>query len=173
MHKLSTDQCECRHNRRTFKTSYLDLLSHFIILYHFFICYVYIRAPSNKTRLNLSSKLSFRLLHSIRARNDGVLIGINTLFCDQPQLNIRDQLEGSELPYATTRPIVIDSTLKFLSLNPSYFRLIKPIVACTLSVNDPLYTLAQSKLAEIGGSIISCKKEAGSDRLVSYGVVLY
>lgn len=117
------------------------------------------RAPENRTRLNLSSNISFHLLHSLRARNDAVLIGINTLIADRPQLNIRDQLSGCEIALARTRPIVVDSNLKFLQTSTSQLRISKPIICCCLDPYHPRFMLAQSKIAEIGGSIISCKPD--------------
>ena len=113
-------------------------------------------APANRTRWNLSSNISFRMLHSLRARNDGVLIGIKTLLADDPQLNVRVQLDGSEIPHATTRPIVIDSHLSVLQLHPSQIRTARPIVCTSVVPSDPKYILAQAKMAELGGSLVSC-----------------
>lgn len=113
-------------------------------------------APANRTRWNLSSRISFRMLHSLRAHNDGVLIGIKTLLADDPQLNVRVQLDGSEIPYATTRPIVIDSHLSILQLHPSQIRTARPIVCTSMKPSHPNYILAQAKMAELGGSLISC-----------------
>ena len=121
------------------------------------ILYNYLnRAPANRTRWNLSSKISFHLLHSLRARHDGVLIGIKTLVADHPQLNVRDQLYGQEIQYAQTRPIIIDSNLKILRLNPKTLKIRRPIICCCLKPDEPLFLLAQTKLSEIGGSVISC-----------------
>ncbi len=99
------------------------------------------------------------MLHSLRARNDGVLIGIKTLFADQPQLTVRDQLLGSEIEYAQTRPIIIDSNLNYLKLNPNEIRITRPILCCSLPNSHPLFLLARSKVAEIGGTVISCKSD--------------
>jgi len=37
----------------------------------------------SKERMSISSETSFKLLHSLRSRHDGILIGINTLVCDE------------------------------------------------------------------------------------------
>ncbi len=116
-------------------------------------------APLNKTRWNLSSNLAFYLLHSLRARHDGVLIGIKTLFSDSPQLNVRYQLPDVEILHPMPRPIIIDSRLSILSLNPKAIKLTRPIICCTLEHNTPLFSLAKAKFAEIGGTIVACKPD--------------
>jgi len=97
-------------------------------------------APLERARLDISSNCSWRLLHSLRALHDGVLIGINTLVLDAPRLNVRDPLPanigttsiasgvinqdgvattGKTAPTAQTRqprPIVIDSDLRFVDV---------------------------------------------------------
>ncbi len=99
------------------------------------------------------------MLHSLRAKHTGVLIGINTLFADQPQLNVRDQLEGCEEPFPSTRPIVLDTHLRILQINPAEIRITRPIICCCLTSKSSRFLLAQSKVSEIGGSILSCSSD--------------
>ena len=40
-------------------------------------------APTSKERMSISSETSFKLLHSLRSCHEGILIGINTLVCDE------------------------------------------------------------------------------------------
>jgi hypothetical protein len=40
-------------------------------------------APISKERMSISSETSFKLLHSLRCCHEGILIGINTLVCDE------------------------------------------------------------------------------------------
>ena len=89
-------------------------------------------APLKRARLDISSKTSFRLLHSLRARHEGVLVGINTVVADQPRLNVRDPLPGVQIPETSMqpRPVVIDSQLRLLDV-PN-LQLLRPIVCSCL-----------------------------------------
>ena len=89
---------------------------------------------------DISSKCSFKLLHSLRACHDGntisttantntnttiatgVLVGINTVIFDQPRLNVRDPLPDTYTIITDKndnqpRPIIIDSNLKILDID--------------------------------------------------------
>ena len=52
-------------------------------------------APSDRTRMSISSPSSFALLHSLRKIHDAVLIGGNTLLYDNPRLTVRCPLTSS------------------------------------------------------------------------------
>lgn len=123
-------------------------------------------APLNRTRLDISSKTSFRLLHSLRARHDGVLIGINTVIADQPRLNVRDPLPGINVPTIQPRPIVIDSELRILHIDE--LRLERPVV-CSCLLDGPggiavetKWVDTRIKLEAIGGTLVACKREPHS-----------
>ena len=74
-------------------------------------------SPLERSRLDISSNCSFRLLHSLRAYHDVVLVGINTLEFDQPRLNVRDPLPGISVSYEQQpRAVVIDSNLRIIDL---------------------------------------------------------
>jgi riboflavin-specific deaminase-like protein len=63
-------------------------------------------ATRNREQLCLSSHQSMVLTHRIRAACDGIVIGINTLLVDDPQLTVR-LAEG-----VSPQPIVLDSNLR-------------------------------------------------------------
>ena len=82
-------------------------------------------------QLKISSQESLCLTHCLRASNDGILVGINTVLIDNPSLNTR---LPKELDLKSPVPIVVDSNLrlplecKFISRNPII--LCKPIELC-------------------------------------------
>jgi 3,4-dihydroxy 2-butanone 4-phosphate synthase/GTP cyclohydrolase II len=63
-------------------------------------------ATRKKEPLRLSSEESMVLTHHLRANSDAILIGINTLLIDDPQLTVR-LVEGRD-----PRPIILDSSLR-------------------------------------------------------------
>jgi 3,4-dihydroxy 2-butanone 4-phosphate synthase/GTP cyclohydrolase II len=64
-------------------------------------------APMGGGTLQLSNAKTQRLTHQIRAMHDAILVGINTVLCDNPQLTVR--LSSGKSP----QPIVLDSRLRF------------------------------------------------------------
>ena len=56
--------------------------------------------------LNFSCKESTQLTHQLRSLNDGILVGIGTVLCDDPQLTVR------EWSGPNPQPIVLDSQLR-------------------------------------------------------------
>lgn len=97
----------------------------------------------------------FRLLHSLRACHDAVLIGINTLICDDPQLNVREPLPSISLPSIQPRSIIIDSKLRFTNIHMN-MRLQNPLVITSVTPNTDRWVKAQSLLAEHGGQLVYC-----------------
>jgi GTP cyclohydrolase II len=74
----------------------------------------------------LSSERSLRLTHFLRSNHDALLVGINTILCDDPQLTVRHWAGPSP------RPVVLDKSLRL----PSDARLLnepsrRPIVVTT------------------------------------------
>jgi riboflavin-specific deaminase-like protein len=63
---------------------------------------------ASKTRqsLNLSGPAAMRLTHQIRAASDAILIGIETVLCDNPRLTVR-LVEGRN-----PQPVVLDTHLR-------------------------------------------------------------
>eukprot|EP01041_Mallomonas_annulata_P001880 gene1880-3648_t len=112
-------------------------------------------APLARTRMNISSSCSISLLHSLRAHHDAILVGINTIICDQPLLNVRNPLPG--IPKISPRPIIIDSNLRIANLET--VRIQNPIICTTLNSSHEKWDTALAKLDKFcgGGNIITCK----------------
>jgi GTP cyclohydrolase II len=133
-------------------------------------------APLNRTRLDISSNTSFRLLHSLRATHDGVLVGINTVICDRPRLNVRDPLPGVKVPAHQPRPIVIDSDLRILE--EENILLERPVVFTCIGEEDEghpaavelgsqgrtrtigRWKLARERLQAMGGDLLRVSRDA-------------
>ena len=113
-------------------------------------------APTSRSRLDISSPLSFSLLHSLRARHDAVLVGINTVLVDDPQLNVREPLPG--VAHSWPRPVIVDSDLKILDYPCSRLRFKSPIVCTCLGPDSERWQRAMTDLRAINGTLLSCKR---------------
>jgi riboflavin-specific deaminase-like protein len=81
-------------------------------------------APFEGGTLQLSNPESHRLTHQIRALHDAILVGVNTVLCDDPRLTVR--LSSGKNP----QPIVLDSRLRFpLEANLLRDPCVRPIIA--------------------------------------------
>ena len=81
-------------------------------------------APFGGGTLRLSNPESQQLTHQIRALHDAILVGINTVLCDDPRLTVR--LSAGNNP----QPIVLDSRLRFpLKANLLHDPCVRPIIA--------------------------------------------
>ena len=114
----------------------------------------YNSAPSARTRLDISSKQSFRLLHSLRARHDAVLVGVNTVFADDPRLNVRDPLPGVDISHP--RPVIVDSDLRIIDCS-SPLRFLNPIICTCMLPESQRWKEAALKLHHINGTLINCR----------------
>ncbi len=123
-------------------------------------------APIERTRMDISSRISFQLLHSLRAEHDVVLVGINTVVCDQPRLNVRDPLPRAEIAAdnesivrKSPRPAVLDSDLKLLDIQNEDIKFSDPIICTCINELDSRYIRMQQKLVALGGgTIITCNR---------------
>ena len=107
-------------------------------------------ATRNREQLRLSSRQSMVLTHRIRAACDAIVIGINTLLVDDPQLTVR-LTEG-----ISPQPIVLDSNLRI----PLQARLLDRTdhhcwLACTDN-NDPRRVTA---VEGRGAEVIRCHRD--------------
>jgi riboflavin-specific deaminase-like protein len=88
-------------------------------------------APFGGGTLQLSNPESLQLTHQIRALHDAILVGVNTVLCDDPRLTVR--LSSGSNP----QPIVLDSQLRF-PLDAKLLRdpCVRPIIATGPSACD-------------------------------------
>lgn len=94
--------------------------------------------------LTLSCPESMQMTHKLRAEHDGILVGIETVLADDPQLTTR-LVEGTH-----ARPIILDSHLRF----PLTARLLsrsgpKPLIVTTASAETDRQTALERAGAEI------------------------
>lgn len=102
-------------------------------------------AMNAQTPYGLSSPPSLLLTHYLRAHHDGLLVGVNTILADDPQLTVR-HCEGEQ-----PRPVILDSQLRI----PDGSRILRPggksPLIVTTSAADPVRRAA---LAAAGATII-------------------
>lgn len=117
-------------------------------------------APTTRGRMDISSKTSFQMLHSLRANSDAVLVGINTLLLDNPQLNVRDPLPGVITPEEDAQPrsVVLDSTLRFFRGSTTSLRVQRPIVFTCVPSDDARFRHASDLLATCGGTVVTARE---------------
>lgn len=99
----------------------------------------------------LSSQPALRLTHFLRAHHDGLLVGVNTILTDNPQLNVR-YCAG-----APPRPVIVDSQLR----TPLDCRLFEPDRQPPIILTTPGADPARaSLLAGRGAAIIRASADA-------------
>lgn len=104
-------------------------------------------AARNRKQLMLSSPDSMVLTHRLRASCDAILIGINTLLIDDPQLTVR--LVEGENP----RPIVLDSNLRI----PAAARILqRDNHRCLLAGTTRNGHKRVVELEKLGGEVLHC-----------------
>ena len=101
----------------------------------------------------ISNDGSRKLTHSLRSMHDAILIGVNTVVVDDPQLTVR--LVAGNSP----RPVVVDSTLR----TPPDARLLRgaggrPLIATTRHACSD----RADRLTEAGADIVRCKSAPDS-----------
>ena len=107
-------------------------------------------ASRNRQQLLLSSAESMVLTHRIRAASDAVVIGINTLLADDPQLTVR-LVEGQ-----TPQPIVLDSNLRF----PPKARILEQSDhKCWLACTDRNVPARVDEVMHQGAEVICCQRD--------------
>ena len=93
----------------------------------------------------LSSPQALTLTHYLRAHHDGLLVGVNTILADDPQLNVR-YCEGED-----PRAVILDSQLR----TPLDCRVLrqatKPPIIVATSDSDPV---RREALAAAGATVI-------------------
>ena len=104
-------------------------------------------ATWNRKQIVLSSRESMVLTHRIRAISDAIVIGINTLLTDDPQLTVR-HVEGPN-----PQPVVLDSNLRI----PSTARLLsRRDKRCWLACIDSNSPQNRRRLEDLGAELLFC-----------------
>ncbi len=107
-------------------------------------------ASRDRQQLQLSGPQSMVLTHRIRAACDCVVIGINTLLVDNPQLTVRHSAGPSP------QPLVLDSNLR----TPVEARLLeRPDHGCWLACTAATPSRRETALQERGAEIIRCGRD--------------
>ncbi|RIK92417.1 MAG: GTP cyclohydrolase [Burkholderiales bacterium] len=117
----------------------------------------------------LSCRKSLEMTHRLRALHDALLVGVNTVLSDDPQLTVRHCVGDDP------QPVVLDSRLRFpesarLLGHPSH----RPIIVTT----DRAPRAKAARLAALGASVqrVACSSDgrvdldAALDRLGSLGL---
>ena len=110
--------------------------------------------------LNFSCKESTQLTHQLRSLNDGILVGIGTVLCDDPQLTVR------EWTGPNPQPIVLDSQLR----TPPNAKICNhPDKQCWILTvdSDSNYTVDNSEILTVQG-IRSLMVEGGATVITAF-----
>ncbi len=134
----------CRHSQRPFVTvSYAQSIDGSI-------------ATRNRRPLPISSPDAMRMTHTLRALHDGILVGIETVLADDPQLSVR-LVEGPH-----PRPVVLDSRLR----TPHDARLLQggPRRSWLVGAADTPPARVMD-MTRAGAEVFTCPRDARSGRL--------
>jgi 3,4-dihydroxy 2-butanone 4-phosphate synthase/GTP cyclohydrolase II len=100
---------------------------------------------------SLSSERSLRLTHFLRSSHDALLVGINTILCDDPQLTVRHWAGPSPCP------VVLDKSLRL----PSDARLLNEPSRCPIVVTTNEGPLEdRQRLLERGAEVLVATSSA-------------
>jgi 3,4-dihydroxy 2-butanone 4-phosphate synthase/GTP cyclohydrolase II len=109
-------------------------------------------AVSRNGPSSLSCRKSLEMTHRVRSLHDALLVGINTILSDDPQLNVR-YCDGQD-----PQPVVLDSTLRF----PNEARLLRdlgrrPIIITTEAARADRV----QRLQEVGARVFAVPQDEG------------
>ncbi|KAJ2540140.1 2,5-diamino-6-(ribosylamino)-4(3H)-pyrimidinone 5'-phosphate reductase [Coemansia sp. D1744] len=114
-------------------------------------------------QLLLSGAESMAMTHRLRSMHDGILVGIDTVICDDPQLCVR-HVPASELTsVAHPQPIVLDSQLRIpltarLLVGPQTNSRLKMPFIVTGPDHDPA---RRAQLEQMGARVVVVACDAG------------
>ncbi len=113
-------------------------------------------ATRNRRPLPLSGPDAMRMTHALRALHDGILVGIETVLADDPQLNVR-LVEGPH-----PQPVVLDSRLR----TPGDARLLQGRHRRSWLVGAADNSPARvGDITQAGAEVLACPRDARSGRL--------
>lgn len=102
-------------------------------------------APIGGGPLQLSNPLTHKMTHQIRSMHDAILVGINTVLCDDPQLTVR------LTPGNSPQPIVLDSRLRF----PMDAKLLRrPCIRPIIATGPEACQKKERRLTEAGARVV-------------------
>jgi GTP cyclohydrolase II len=109
-------------------------------------------AVSRNGPSSLSCRKSLEMTHRVRSLHDALLVGINTILSDDPQLNVR-YCDGDD-----PQPVVLDSTLRF----PDEARLLRdrgrrPLIITTEAARDDRVR----RLQDTGARVFAVQQDEG------------
>jgi 3,4-dihydroxy 2-butanone 4-phosphate synthase/GTP cyclohydrolase II len=99
-------------------------------------------AVSRSTPCSLSCRRSLEMTHMVRSLHDGLLVGVNTILSDDPQLTVR-YCEGDD-----PQPVVLDSRLRF----PGRARLLRQGARRPIVITTPEAPADRARLLEDHGA---------------------
>jgi 3,4-dihydroxy 2-butanone 4-phosphate synthase/GTP cyclohydrolase II len=115
-------------------------------------------AVSRSTPYSLSCRRSLEMTHMVRSLHDGLLVGINTILTDDPQLTVR-YCEGDH-----PQPIVLDSRLRF----PEHARLLRQDARRPIIITTPKASADRARLLEKRGArVFTVREHAGRVDLIA------
>lgn len=94
--------------------------------------------------LIISNSASKRITHALRAKHQGILIGINTLLADDPKLDVR------RVPGVDPQPIILDNQLRF----PLNARLLKMKMPPWIMTSSDVSEERKSALIQAGARVL-------------------
>lgn len=106
-------------------------------------------AVSRSTPCSLSCRRSLEMTHMVRSLHDGVLVGINTVLSDDPQLTVR-YCEGDD-----PHPVVLDSALRF----PEHARLLRHLTRKAIIITTQRASPDNIRRLESGGARVFVVRE--------------
>lgn len=102
--------------------------------------------------LSISGKESLTMTHHLRARHDAILVGVDTVLSDDPQLTVR-LVEGTH-----PQPIVLDTNLRF----PVHARMLANPKKPWVVTGDQINVEAKAALEQKGARVLHvCKNGNG------------
>jgi GTP cyclohydrolase II len=109
-------------------------------------------AVSRSGPSSLSCKKSLEMTHRVRSLHDALLVGINTILSDDPQLNVR-YCDGDD-----PQPVILDSTLRF----PKEARLLRDLTRRPIIITTDRAPADQvNRMQDQGARVFAVRQDEG------------